>query len=159
MAQQEVIFDKEKKDNNNNNNHNKNAGKQLNHLAQESARVLLEIKTVFPFTLFPDILILDETKVSMHISYFFYTKEVRSIEYKDIFNVVIQQGLFFAKLEIIDRYFVQRPIILEYLKRNEAIHARRIIQGMVIAKKENIPIENVSIEQLIPKLDRIGQTR
>jgi len=136
-----------------------NALKKLNKLAQGSARVLIEIKTVFPFNFFTDYLIIDELKVTIHTSYFFYTKEVRSIEYKDILNVIVQEGVIFAKLEIIDRFFTQHPSSLEYLKKKEAIEARRVIQGMIIAKKENIDTQKIPANELLDQLERIGQSR
>lgn len=135
------------------------ASEELSKLARGSARVILDIKAVFPFNFFPDEVIVDEAKVSIHTHYFFYTKEVRSIEFKDIFNVVVQQGVIFAKLEIIDRFFSQEPVTIEFLKKNDAIRARRIIQGMMIANKEGIDTQALPIDELMKKLDRIGQTR
>lgn len=132
---------------------------KMESLAQGSQRILLEIKSVFPFDLFPDEVIIDETKVSIHRNYFFYTGQIQSVELKDVFNVVVNHGLFFAKLELFDRYFAQQPISVEYLKKEDAIRARHIIQGLVIAKKENIDITALSEDDLIAKLDRIGQSR
>lgn len=133
--------------------------KKLDQLVQQSGRVIIDIKSVFPFVFFPDELVIDETKVSVHTNYFFYTKEVRSIEYKDIFNVVINQGILFARIEIVDRYFSQQTIIVDFLKKREAILARRIIQGLIISKKENIDTRSISTHDLIVKLSRIGKTR
>ena len=83
---------------------------------------------------------------------------MRSIEYEDIYNVFIQQGLFFAKLEIVDRFFSQQRICVEYLKKAEAIRARRLIQGMMIVKKDNIDLSKLSVEEVVAKLDRIGKS-
>ena len=133
--------------------------KELDKLAKGSARVIFGAKSVFPFNFFPDELVVDETKVSLHTSYFFYTKQVRSIEYRDIFNVIINQGIFFGNIEIIDRFFSQDPIKIDYLWKKDAILARRIIQGMMIATKKNIAIHKMPIGELLEKLSRIGQTR
>lgn len=141
------------------NNAQQKASEELDSLATGSARIILDIKAVFPFNFFPDELIIDETKVSVHTKLFFYTKQVRSVVYSDIFNVVIHEGLFFAKLEIIDRYFSEQSIVIEFLKKKDAILARRIIQGMVIAKKEKIDLQALPIKDLIEKLDRIGKSR
>lgn len=132
---------------------------KLDMLARESARVIVDVKAVFPFNFFPDEVILDETKVSVHISYFFWSKEVRSIEYKDIFNVAVQQGLFFAKLEIVDRFFTQSPITINYLFKKDAHKIRRLIQGMMIAQKEQIDIHDMPLKELVAKLERIGRSR
>lgn len=135
------------------------ASEELNKLARGSARVIIDIKAVFPFNFFPDEVIVDETKVSIHTHYFFYTKEVRSVEYKDIFNVIVQQGVLFARLEIVDRYFSQDPVTVTFLKKKDAIRARRIIQGMIIATNEGVDTQALPIDELMKKLDRIGKTR
>lgn len=132
---------------------------KLDLLVAQSARVILDIKSVFPFNFFPDELLIDETKVSIHTNYFFYTKEIRSMEYSDIFNVVTNQGLFFAKLEIVDRYFSQQSITIDFLKKSDALLARRLIQGLVIAKKEKVDTTSMSTEDLIYKLSDVGNTR
>ena len=135
------------------------AARDLDKLVLGSERVILDIKAVFPFNFFPDEVIADEAKVSVHTNYFFYTKEVRSIEYKEIFNVAIRQGIFFASLEIVDRFFSQDPLIVPYLWKKDAIRARRIIQGMMIARAEGIDTHTLPIADLVHKLDRIGKTR
>lgn len=135
------------------------ASRELDSLAHGSARIILDIKAVFPFNFFPDEIIVDESKVSIHVNYFFYSKEVRSMEFKDIFNVIIQQGLFFARLEIVDRFFTVQPVIIPYLWKKDAVRARRIIQGMILSKKMNIDIHTIPIDELVRKLDRIGQSR
>lgn len=125
---------------------------QLDKLAKGSARVILDVKAVFPFNFFPDELIIDETKVSVLTNYFFFTRQVRSVEYKDIFNVVVNQGVIFAKLEIVDRFFSQESIVVPYMKKKDAIRARRIIQGLMMARKENINIRTLPLGELTEKL-------
>ena len=136
-----------------------NAMKDLDKLVNDSKRVILDIKAVFPFNFFPDEVVADESKVSIHSNSFFSTKEVRSIEYKEIFNVTIRQGVLFAALEIADRFFSNEPIVVPYLWKKDAIAARRIIQGMMIVKSENIDTHTLPIPDLIRRLERIGQTR
>jgi len=119
----------------------------------------MEFKSTFPFTLFPDEIIVDETKVSIHTHYFFATKQVRSVEFKDIFNVTIQQGVVFANMTIADRFFSQEPINTPYLKKNDAIKARRLIQGLILASKEGIKIHDLPYDELMQKLERIGKSR
>jgi len=132
---------------------------QLKDLVAGSERILLDMKSVFPFDFFPDELIADESKVSIHTNYFFVSKEARSIQYTDIFNVIVSHGLFFANIEIVDRYYAQQPIVVKYLKKDDAILARRIIQGMIIAKKEEIDIGNLPKELLLKRLEEIGKSR
>lgn len=133
--------------------------KKLDNLVTGSVRVLLDIRSIFPFDFFPDDLIIDEVKVSVFTKFFFWSKEVRSIEFKDIFNVSVQQGLFFAKLEIVDRYFSQQTIVVDFLTIKDAMKARRIIQGMIIAHKEDIDLQAIPVKKLNRKLERIGRSR
>jgi hypothetical protein len=142
-----------------NNNIGNKASRELDSLAKGSSRIILDIKSVFPFNFFPDEIIVDDSKVNIHIRYFFYSKEVRSVEFKDIFNIILQQGLFFAKLEIVDRLFTVQPLIITYLWKKDAIKARRIIQGMIIAKKQNIETQSLPIADLVRKLEKIGQSK
>ncbi len=133
--------------------------KQLDNLAHVSKQVILAIKTVFPFDFFQDELFVDVTKVSIHIHYFFYSKEVRSVEFKDIFNIIVQHGVFFASLEIVDKFFSAHPLVIRYLWKKDAIRARRIIQGMIIAQKQNIDIRAIPPNELVRKLETIGESR
>ncbi|MDQ5900729.1 MAG: hypothetical protein QG600_307 [Patescibacteria group bacterium] len=141
------------------NSQNNNKNSKLDDLVAGSSRVILDIHSTFPFDFFPDDVILDETKVTIHSKYFFLTKEVRSVEYIDIFNVIVQQGVFFAKLELVDRFFAHQPIIINYLKKRDAMLARRLIQGMIIAQKHNVDIRGIPVDELLKKLDRIGKSR
>lgn len=164
MLTQNVIYPKEEAadpydDNYGFDTNEKKATKKLDGLVSGSVRVLLDIQSVFPFDFFPDDVIVDEVKVSVFTKFFFWSREVRSIEYKDIFNVVVQQGMFFAKLEIVDRYFSQQTIVVDFLKVKDAMKARRIIQGMIIAHKEDIELHALSKEKLIEKLELIGRSR
>ncbi|PIZ65085.1 hypothetical protein CO051_05735 [Candidatus Roizmanbacteria bacterium CG_4_9_14_0_2_um_filter_39_13] len=119
----------------------------------------MDIKTVFPFDFFQDEVIVDTTKVSIHIHYFFYSKEVRSVQFKDIFSVIVQQGVFFASLELVDKFFSEQPIIVRHLWKKDAIKARRIIQGMIIAQKQSIDIRTIPVKELVSKLETIGESR
>jgi hypothetical protein len=132
---------------------------KIDGLAQGSQRVLLDIKSVFPFDLFPDEVIIDETKITIQRNFFFFTGQSQSVNIADIFNVVVNHGIFFAKLELFDRYFAEQPISVEYLKKEDAARARQIIQGLVLVKKNNIDTSSLSVDNLTHKLDRIGQSR
>ncbi|PIZ65458.1 hypothetical protein COY14_02250 [Candidatus Roizmanbacteria bacterium CG_4_10_14_0_2_um_filter_36_9] len=135
------------------------SSKQLDNLTYESKQVILDIKSVFPFDFFQDEIVIDLTKVSIHFHYFFYSKELRSIQFKDIFNVIVQQGLFFASIEIVDKFFSEQPLVVRYLWKKDAIKARRIIQGMMIAQKQNIDIRKIPAKELVRKLEIIGESR
>lgn len=68
-------------------------------------------------------------------------------------------GPLFATLSSHDRYFAQKePIELRYLPKAKGIRARQLIQGLMVAKREDISLENISDEQLIKLSAQLGET-
>jgi hypothetical protein len=130
---------------------------KLENLVKKSEQKILEISTVFPFTLFPDRLVITEEKVSVIHQIFFYSEQVRSVLGKDIANVTVQTGIFFATLTILDRYFAEDPISMHFLKKSEALEARRIIQGMIVTGHQGIDITKINIPDIGKKLEVIGK--
>lgn len=130
---------------------------KLEELAKRGERELLRIKTVFPFILFPDELIIDENKITIVIRQFFKTKNVRSILHKDIANVNMQTSLFFATIAITDQYFSKNPVQVKYLKKNEATLARQMIQGLMVAHTQKVEVSQLNIDEAKEKLIQIGK--
>ena len=90
----------------------------------------LKIRTVFPFVLFPDDLIVDDDKVTIIRRTFFASEEIHTIPIKDVMDVIVAHNLFFATLYI-KRAFQNDLYELEYLKKEEALRARQLIQELV----------------------------
>src|SRR3989344_2348448 len=65
--------------------------------------VLFQIKSVFPFDLFPDTITVYPTKVTVVKKYFFASQEVRALMIEDIAEIDIQTGLLFSKILIVSR--------------------------------------------------------
>lgn len=130
---------------------------KLDILVNESNRTLLKVKTVFPFNFFPDEIIIDEIKVSIIHNLFFFSNQIRSVAHEDILNVVIEHHIFFATLEIMNRFFVEQPITVRYLRKDDALLARSIIQGIIIAKKEGVDFNMVTVKDLLQKAKKIGE--
>lgn len=125
---------------------------------------LLSIQTVFPFDLFPDSLIIDPIKITVKIREFFKSEEIRSILIRDISNIIVDTSWYFAEMKIFQTYDTQNPIIIKYLKRQEAIKARDITQGLVALCKENIDItdflhNNPSEAQVIENLGKAHERK
>ncbi|MBI2029739.1 hypothetical protein HYT02_04940 [Candidatus Gottesmanbacteria bacterium] len=133
--------------------------KKLNNLVLKSERVLFRARTVFPFNFFPDEIIIDESKVSIVTNLFLSSGQIRSVKYEEIYNVIIEYQPFFASLELLDRFFEKRPMRINYLRKNDAEHARRLIQGMMAVTKENIDINKLDMRELIEKLDILGEAK
>lgn len=133
--------------------------KKLQSLGLQSDKVLFKVKAVFPFDFFPDELIVDETKVSVVTHTFFASAAIRSVGYDGIFNVITEHSLLFAKLKLTEVVYLDQPLEIDYLKKNDAMRARRIIQGMVMAKKEGIDTSKIDTETLLKKVEDLGRAR
>lgn len=74
----------------------------------------------------------------------------------DILNVSIQHSLIFATLLVVDRYFAQESIVINYLWKNDASRATGIIQGLLLANKKNIDVQSIPAEQLADVVEGVG---
>lgn len=133
--------------------------KKLDKLADASRKILLRLKAVFPFNFFRDEIIIDLSKVSINQRIFFRTGNIRSVAYEDIFEVTTNYSLIFASLSIVDRFYQQMPLEIPYLWKKDALRARRVIQGVMIAKKEKININDVPQHLLLEKVETLGRAR
>ncbi len=130
---------------------------KIQKLLQKGQQTLLQIQTFFPFDLFPDTLIVDTNKVSLINSEFFYSVQVHSIAINDIGDVIVETSLLFAKLKIIDKSAKEESISMPYLKKGEALEARRIIEGLILANEQKIDLTKFSSQEITQKLEKIGK--
>jgi hypothetical protein len=130
---------------------------KMDDLVDLSRRVLFKTTSVFPFEFFPDEIVIDPYKVNIVSREFFASERIHSIAIKEISDVLIDTGPFFAALKIIDKNFIENTIVVRYLKKQEALKARRIIQGIMIANKEELDIAKLEVDELAEKAEEIGK--
>lgn len=130
----------------------------LSQTISRSHEVLAKGKTVFPFTLFPDTVTVDRSKLTIHHKEFFKTGEVMSIRIEDILNVTVDVGPFFGSLKIYTRFFnTDRPYTVSFLTREDAIKIKRVLQGYIIALQQKIDCSTLSTEELSSMLEELGK--
>jgi hypothetical protein len=129
----------------------------LQELVDENNFVLFEIKTVFPFTFFPNILRIDFQKVSITHKDFFWSRSDRIINISDIVGVSVQSDPLFATLVITTKFYNQDFLKISYLHKKQATLARKIIQGLIIVSKQKIKIEETDRGKIITMLEKIGK--
>lgn len=131
--------------------------KKINALLKETDKQLFSIKGVFPFDFFPDEIAVDLTKVNILRSNFFWTKHIQSILIENIAYVNINMTPFFATMSFVDVSFERNQRIkISYLKKGEALKMRRIIQGLIIARKEGVDFSKFSKTELTAKVEELG---
>lgn len=128
------------------------------HIVQRSNQILAEATTVFPFTLFPDTITLDRRKLTMTRRNFFWSSKVLSIQVEEVLNISAGVGPFFGSLNIAIRGLTSEDHFnIDYLWRKDAIHLKHMIQGYIIALKDDIKIDHLSRKELISTLAELGR--
>lgn len=131
---------------------------QLSEAITNSQEVLFTAKTVFPFTLFPDTITLDREKLTIAHRFFIRVAEELSIRIEDILNITADVGPIFGSIKLQTRFFdPSKPYTISYLKRNDALRVKRIVQGHIIATQKKIDCSVFSGKQLAELLDDLGQ--
>jgi hypothetical protein len=135
----------------------KEAKRELKQAIKGSQEVLDSATTVFPFTLFPDTITIDRAKLTITHRKFFNVANVMSIRVEDILNVTADVGPFFGSLKILSRALnPDKPYIVNYLWRDDAIKIKKIMQGYVIAMQKDIDLTPLTTPELAAMLVELG---
>ena len=146
---------------NNHRNQKKQAGpdkkelQKLDKLVTESNRIIYEVESAFPFQLFPDRLIIDENKITLIRKHLLF-KRVYPIPYDNIATVRVNRTILFASLEFEVTRFTDPPSTLTHLNPSKAAKAKRYITGIMQAKKEDIDLTKLGLNDLRTRLEKIG---
>jgi hypothetical protein len=128
-------------------------------LVKKSNRILVSIRShKFPFDFFPDVINVEEGRVTIITRDFFFSSHVHSVDIKDISNIFINMTPFFAQLVIVSMTFTENEIRIRNLLKEEAVFVRRIIEGLRIFKDKQIDTSSYSNEELIIKLKELSKT-
>lgn len=136
---------------------------EVHHEVQKMDKVLnsenehlIHIKAVWPFDFFPNEIVVDKTRVTIIQKMFFWTRHVTTLLIQDILNVEVSYSFIFGRLEIADKYYSQDPIMINHLWTNDAKRVASIIQGMVLAYKEQIDIKKIPADVITDKVNDMG---
>lgn len=127
-------------------------------MVSNSNRILLRVSSVFPWDLFPSSIIVEETRLTI-IHRQLFSSQLHSIDIKDISNIFVGTGILFAQLTIVSNTFVENQIIVNRLWKKEAIHTRRIIEGLRMFVNKDIDTTSYRVEDLLSKLKELSTTR
>ncbi len=130
---------------------------KLDKMVEQSRSNLLYIKTAIPFNPFPHKVIVDIHKVTIIYKYFFFSEQVHSVYIKDISDVLIETSWIFSTLKIVDVGFTDNSIDINYLTRGDAVMARKIIQGLIVAHKNGLDLSKYESPDLSKKLEELGR--
>lgn len=89
---------------------------KIDELIRKSNRSIISISSVFPWNFSPNTIDVEESRVTFIFRQLFASQS-HSVDIKDISNVFIESGFFFATLQVVSRTFVQNEIKIEFLKK------------------------------------------
>lgn len=131
--------------------------KKLSDLASETNDVIYEVKSVFPFQLFPDKLVIDTNKITIVRKELFF-KRIIPIAYEDLITVMVNRSILFASIDFdvkrLDRSHSPRPI--NFLWPRKATLAKKYITGILTAKKAGVDFSKLTATQIRKRLKEIG---
>lgn len=126
-------------------------------LNKAANRVLFRTQSVFPLQLFPDVLEVTDTKVTIIYGIFIGAKKVMQMPIIEIHNVSLTTSLLFASLTIELKGFEQNPQTIRLLPRGAAIEAEAIISGLILCALDKINTLEYSKEELLAYIRDMGE--
>lgn len=130
---------------------------RFDQIAKRAQRTIFATQSVFPLDLFPDKLIIDENKVDISLGKFIGSREVYSIPLQNINGARSNSSIIFAGIGIEVEGYNLNPPEIRHLWKRDAITARRIINGLVTAIKQEIDLSQLDLKSLREKLIDIGR--
>lgn len=130
----------------------------LEDMVNNSNRILASISSVFPWDIFPNTINAEATRLTI-IHHQLFSSQVYSVDIKNISNVFINTGLFFAELTIVSSTFAENEVRINNLRKKEAIHLRRIIEGLRMFVEKNIDTTSYTVKELTNKLRELSSTK
>ena len=130
--------------------------KRLANVAVLGHDILFRANTIFPFTLFPDTVIVDREKLTFITRYFFSVAKITAIPIRDLLNVEADIGPIFGSVHTSSRFFITSPYSIRFLWRKDAIRLRRLLQGYIIANEQDIDCTKIEKGKLIALLNDLG---
>jgi len=130
--------------------------KRLASVAVLGHDVLFKANTVFPFTLFPDTVIIDREKITFVTRYFFRVAKITGIPVRDLLSVEADIGPIFGSVRTASRFFITAPYSIKFLWRRDAIKLRRLLQGYIICNEQDIDCTKIERDRLIALLNDLG---
>lgn len=126
-------------------------------MKKKSKKVLLNIKTVFPFKFFPTHLIVDIHRVIVIEQTFLFADTIRSIPIQNIQYVRCDRALLFGSLCLRTYGFSDREVVIKHLWNKDAVCARRIIEGLLICYEDNLDPMKFGEKDICKNLQSIGR--
>jgi hypothetical protein len=140
-----------------NTSHSIDNEEKFNNLVEGTSQFSYKIRTHAPIDFFPNELIIDINKVSV-LYKTFMSRDVLSIPIKDINKVEVTNDILSASIEIVNGSQTT-TLTLTWLKKREAREVQAIIQGLLVAAKNDIDISQFDSSEITERLKMLGSPK
>lgn len=147
---------KEKKDEDSKPHPDPKVEKQLENVVNESHVVLAKANSVFPFQLFPDTISIDRHKLTIVHREFFGVEKTVSVPIENIKNIEADIGPFLGSITITSDLFINNTQEVKYLTSGDARRFQKLVQGAVVAQREEIDLNKIGTKKLRTLLIDLG---
>ncbi len=117
---------------------------------------LFKATSVFPFDLVPNTISVSRMKIAITKRDFFKVSEVMSVLIDDVLNVEANSGPFFGSIKIYTKIYGNDPQVVHWLPRDATVEFKRIVEGLIIAKKQGINVMEFEKGECRMLLMRLG---
>jgi hypothetical protein len=132
---------------------------KLRDIVQESSDILAEANSIFPFAIPSNKIIVDKHMLTIIYKMPFINAQKVSIAIEDIKNVQADFGIFFSSITVTSDHFVNNIQKVNYLSRESAEEIQKLVQGAVVASKEEVNISKVESKDLKGLLQKLGESK
>ncbi len=127
-------------------------------VSDDQSRVIGRFRQVFPLTLFPDELVIEELRIVWVKNKGPWTNEIISIMATDIASVNASRGLLLGHVHI--KSLTGGPqILVDNLARSNVFKIRSFIEGIALASREGLKIEHKDLETERASLLAAGEVK
>ena len=130
--------------------------RKLRAVVRESHTILAKAHSVFPFQLFPDRLNIDRHKFTIVHRQFFGIEQTVSVPIENIKNIEADFGPFFGSVTVTSDLYINNTQTVHFLWRRDAKMIQKLVQGAVVAQREEIDLNKIDVKQLRKLLIDLG---
>lgn len=134
-----------------------NEEKRLNESIDKVKNVLFATKTLFPFDLFPDDVVIDLERLSIRKHMFFKSEESLTYEISDIYGFTVEYGPVSSTIRLQFSRIRQSEVLIRHLSHTDAATMKELITGILKAKKEHIDLIKIDQHVLYDKIEELGK--
>ncbi len=130
---------------------------EIEEKVEQDSLILYRATSIFPFEIFPTDVVVYRNKVDIIDRIFWGAQDIKTVMIPDIFQLEVQTTPFFSSISITNRQPMMPLISVKFLKNNDALQLRAIIQGLVNAHYQKLDLSDLSPAQLIQQVKELGE--